>query len=71
MPKSILEFRLPEEQDDFETACKANKLLCVLHDISMHLRNKEKYTDEETLNIAEFRQYFNGLLKDYEVDELV
>ena len=45
MPKAILEFNLPEEQDEFELAQNGVKYSIVLEDLSMWLRNEMKYKD--------------------------
>jgi hypothetical protein len=46
--KATLSFNLPEEEDDFELASNANKLLCVLHELDQELRAEVKYHDDLT-----------------------
>ena len=45
MPKAILEFNLPEEQYEFESAHNGSKFRCVLSELDTFLRNKIKYED--------------------------
>ena len=47
MPKAILEFNLPEEQNEFEVATNATKYYIVLHNIDRILRNKIKYANDD------------------------
>jgi hypothetical protein len=48
MPKAILEFNLPEEQDEFELASNTGKYYSVLWDLDQYMRNKIKYTSDDT-----------------------
>jgi hypothetical protein len=41
--KGILEFDLPEEQEDFDLACKASSLQCTIEEIQDLLRKYDKY----------------------------
>lgn len=43
--KAVLEFNLPEEQDDFDTASNGWKYRSIIHDIDNFLRNKMKYEE--------------------------
>jgi len=47
MPKAILEFNLPEEQDEFETATNAGKYYSILWNLDQYLRNSIKYASDE------------------------
>lgn len=51
--KAILEFTLPEESDEFNTARKAGSFHCILIDMDNYLRAKLKYEelDEKTADI--------------------
>lgn len=53
MSKATLTFNLPEEQEQFEAACKGQDLYFTLLDIDKWLRNQLKYVpyslDKETL----------------------
>ncbi len=46
MSKGILEFDLPEESEEFETAVKAGDLQCVLQNMDNYLRGLVKYESE-------------------------
>jgi len=52
--KAILEFNLPEDQDDFETSTNGWKYRSVIDDIDGFLRNKLKY---ETLTEEQYEAY--------------
>jgi predicted aldo/keto reductase-like oxidoreductase len=45
MPRSILVFKLPQEQDDFEIASKAVDYYNTIYDVQEHIRNKLKYAE--------------------------
>jgi len=50
-----LKFRLPEEQTEFDTACRAGSLAAGLNDIYNEVRRRKKYEShgEETTKILE------------------
>jgi hypothetical protein len=48
MPKITVEYNLPEEQDEFETANNASKYYSVLWDLDQYLRNITKYASNDT-----------------------
>lgn len=37
MPKAIIEFNLPEENDDYELAVNASKMYCILWDLRQNV----------------------------------
>lgn len=45
MPKAILEFNLPEEQEEFKLASNAIKMSADIHNFYNYLRNKHKHGD--------------------------
>lgn len=45
--KHILEFSLPEDQNDLTLATNAQKYFLVLWDLDQHLRNAIKYEQKE------------------------
>lgn len=47
MPKAILEFNLPEEQEEFNMVSKAVSYSIALSDMDNYLRGKIKYGSEE------------------------
>lgn len=67
MPKAILEFTLPEEQEEHRLALDGLKYLCVLQELDDYLSNRIEYGEypAKTKNVyAEVRgllyQYANG-----------
>jgi hypothetical protein len=48
MPTGTLTFNLPEEQSDFNLASNASKWYLVAWDMDQYLRNKIKYTSDDT-----------------------
>ena len=56
MPKAILEFNIPDEQDEFETACNAQKYRIILWELDQFLRNKIKHASDDTSD-----DYLNAL----------
>jgi len=64
MPKAILEFQLPEEQEEFDMARNGCHNLIVLEDMDNYLRNKLKYqelTDEQCVIYQEIRDKLREL----------
>lgn len=55
MAKATLEYDLPEESKEFETAINGNKYISCLQDFDNFLRNKIKHADlpEEVLHAYE------------------
>ena len=43
--KAILEFTLPEEQAEYDLACRASLVMGALEDFTQRLRVKKKYGD--------------------------
>lgn len=71
MPKVIIEFNLPEENEEFKTATKATDMSLVLWDFSQHLRSKIKYGDLPEAEYAIYeaiREKFHEILNDYNVE---
>ena len=46
MPRATLEFNLPEEREEFDTAAKAMDYRLILSDYDEHLRQLVKYETE-------------------------
>lgn len=66
--KGILEFDLPEDQEDFNVAVKAKDLYFVLLGISGHLRDRLKYGDltkGECKAYKDTQEVFYELLDEY------
>ena len=71
MPKAILEFDLPEENEAYKNAVKGIDFYCAIFDIYNYLRSKYKYEDlpdAEHDTITEVYEKFFDILKDNEVD---
>ena len=65
--KAVLEFNLPEEQQDFYLASNAFKLAATLRELIEDARRKDKYgTGEEVLNWSQVREWLHGVIKDTE-----
>lgn len=59
--KAILEFNLPEEEDNHLYALNGIKYSIVIDELDNWLRAKVKYEDQETIGIDEVREYLNNL----------
>lgn len=59
--KSFLSFKLPEEQEEFESALNGSKYKGALEDLDNWLRGLAKYQDQETVSIEEVRQKLREL----------
>ena len=64
MPKVILEFNLPEEQEEFKTATSATDMSLTLWDFAQFLRQKIKY---EELSESDYAVYESVREKLYEI----
>ena len=74
MPKATLEFSLPEERIEFETAARAQDILSVLGEHDEWLRSKLKHgelTDDQRLVLEECRSHLWSLLDDSGVCNLL
>lgn len=43
--KAVLEFNLPEDNDDFKLATRASKLFCIIWDLKNEVRKRWKYSE--------------------------
>ena len=73
MSKVTIEYTLPEEQEEFETANNASKYYSVIWDLDQYLRNFVKYpSDREdpilTDTMAKVRDELWRLMKEYNLD---
>lgn len=66
--KGILEFDIPEDQEDFKLAQDGHKYKRVVDDMYQWLRNKAKYEDKKTVTIEEAREKLSELLNEYVSD---
>lgn len=46
MAKAILEFNLPEDQEQFMLAAKGRDMMMVLYELDQHLRSETKYAPD-------------------------
>jgi hypothetical protein len=70
--KATLEFNLPDEKEEFETATRAGRYVSALWHIGQNLRQKIKHgqlTEQEYKVYEEVRDMFWGALRDEGVDE--
>jgi hypothetical protein len=68
MANGTLSFTLPEEQQEFEDACKASDFRCVLGHFDDELRSHLKYNshpDWDGATIEKVRQVLYNLIADY------
>lgn len=64
MPKAVLEFKLPEEQEEFKTAMNAVNMSLTLSEFSLFLRSKLKYED---LSESDYKIYESIREKFFEI----
>ena len=73
MPKAILEFSLPEDQDDFDFANNGGRYYSILFELDQYFRNKVKYAPDDvhqeyTNAMDEARKELWSLLEAYHLD---
>ena len=72
MPNAKLEYKLPDEQHEFDLATKAGDYLSAVHDIVQMLREETKYkdyaTEAESKLAWEFRDKVWSILDEYKID---
>lgn len=71
MPKATLTFQLPEEQEEFHMAVKANRAHIALLDMDQFLRSKIKYeelTEEQNELYQSIRDKLREILLDRDVN---
>jgi hypothetical protein len=62
MPQASLVFNLPEEREEYEIYCNAQKVHSLLWDLNEALRHATKYSDEEWVSIDSIRSYLYAAL---------
>ena len=68
MADGILSFKLPEEQPEFDLACKARDLLCVLDGFDSHLRAHIRHStdpDWDTATVEKLYELLNQMKTEY------
>ena len=63
--KAILEFNLPEDNQEFILHTKASKMYCTLWELDQWLRGEIKYKDKE---LDEIRDKLRELMNDNSID---
>ena len=68
MANGTLSFQLPEEQPEFDLACKAGDLLFVLNELADSLRSHLRYStdpDWDTTTVAKLYELLNQMRTEY------
>lgn len=68
MPTATLIYSLPEEQEDFDLARSAGKMLCAIEDFGRELRSRWKHGDVQETTWEEVRELWFSCLQDNQVD---
>jgi len=63
--KAILEFELPQDNQEFELATKASKMYCTLWELDQWLRGEIKYNGKE---LNEVRDKLREIMNDNRID---
>jgi hypothetical protein len=62
MSKITLEFNLPDEDTEFETAVNGKHLATILWDVDQWLRSEQKYNERESIPVDELRDKLREML---------
>jgi hypothetical protein len=73
MPKAILEFNLPEENEEFESAHKGILYKLVIWDLDMYLRdilkyNSDSYDEKVIIELQKTRDKIHELLSERDLN---
>ena len=71
MMRAILEFNIPEEQQNFNVANNAWEILWVVTDLDDWLRNEQKYQNRENITITEIRNKIQELADEHGVTKII
>lgn len=63
--KAILEFTLPEEAPEHQTALDGGKWLSVLHTLDENLRSEAKHGTDKRYRASEVRKMIYDLMAEY------
>jgi len=66
--KAILEFNLPEDNNQHHHAVRAIDYLLALHDVVVAFRNKRKYGEEQNTTWEEAEELLWDTLREAKVD---
>ena len=67
MPTASLEFRLPEEEEEFRAACQGADALSALRNMDLYLRGRIKYeslADDVRLALKLAREHLHELVSE-------
>ena len=65
MPTASLEFRLPDEEEEFRAACQGGDALSALRNMDQYLRDRVKYeslADDACIVLQSARAYLRALV---------
>lgn len=65
--KAILEFNLPEEQEELNYALKGHLYSIIIDDFDNELRKRYKYENQDSISIEEARDILVRLKDEYEI----
>lgn len=65
--KAILEFNLPEEREEFETANNGGKYLGALGDLANELRTRRKHWPEQATTWDDVHELFWSIIKEADI----
>lgn len=68
--KAILEFNLPEDQEEYNSTIKAAEYRSALYEISQWLRSIRKYEDRQTISLEEAEGKFWAIVSSHEIQDL-
>jgi hypothetical protein len=71
MSKALLEFNLPEDQNDFDLAVNGSAFSCVLTDLDNELRNLSKHQNKPLITVDEVRKLIRELAEHYSILHLL
>lgn len=69
--KTILEFNLPEDREEFEAHYHGPSAISALCDMRNYFRKLSKYDARESFPIEEIQEEFRRILNEHEIGGLV
>lgn len=63
--KVILEFNLPDEQEEYDLAINGHKFAICLEEINSNIRQWSKYENRTSVTIEELRSMINDVTRDH------
>lgn len=68
MSKITIEFKLPEDREDFDSAIYGTKYRIIIQEMFDWLRTQIKYQNIETLPLQDVRDKFWEIVKEHEME---